>query len=396
MEATIEPRVALVHDWLTGMRGGEKCLEVLCRLWPTAELYTLLHQQGSVSKSIERLPIHTSFLQHLPGVGSYYRHLLPLMPAAVSSLRLPSRYDALLSLSHCVAKSVRAPLGVPHICYCFTPMRYAWQMREDYLRAADRVQGAAFRAAFALLRAWDRATSERVDHFIAISRTVQDRIRECYGRASTVIYPPVNTEYYRPAKARREDYYFVVSALVPYKRIEVAIAACTLLKRHLLVIGAGPEERRLRSCASPWVNFAGWQPNDVIRHHLQRCRALIFPGVEDFGMVPVEANACGAPVIAFGRGGAAETVLPLGGSPAPTGVWFDQQTPERLVEAVLHFEQNEDQIDPLDCRQQALRFHRERFESEIVEYVRQVIGQRRSALRFAEPTPLLGRLRRAG
>jgi glycosyltransferase involved in cell wall biosynthesis len=374
MEATPGLRVALVHDWLTGMRGGEKCLEALCRSWPHAGLYTLLHQPGRVSPIIEDRPIHTSFLQRLPQAHRYYRALLPLMPAAISHFRLPSRYDVVVSLSHCVAKSIRPPLGVPHVCYCFTPMRYAWHLCEEYLRDHGRLGGAALRAMLGLLRAWDRATADRVTHFVAVSQTVRERIRACYGRESVVIYPPVDSDFYFPAKARREDYYLVVSALVPYKRIDLAIAACAKLKRHLLVIGTGPEAERLRSAAASWVDFAGWQPDEVVRHHLQRCRALLFPGEEDFGIAPVEANACGAPVIAFGRGGATETIQPLDASEAPTGVWFHAQTPERLAEAILHFEDNEDQIDPLDCRRQALEFQKGRFEEEMAAYMRAAAG----------------------
>src|SRR5262245_56883644 len=317
--------VALVHDWLTGMRGGEKCLEVACRQYPQAELFTLLHELGSVSPLIEDRPIHTSFLDRLPKVKSYYRALLPLMPAAIDSFRLDRRFDLVLSFSHCVAKGIRPPHGVPHVCYCFTPMRYAWHQREAYLREQGLLKGTAMRGVLAMLRAWDRQAAERVTHFIAISKTVQERIRECYGRESTVIYPPVDTDFHRPARATRDDYYLIVSALAPYKRIDLAIEACKQLKRYLLVIGSGPTEERLKKLAGPMTRFTGWLPDEQVRHHLQRCRALLFPGEEDFGIVPVEANACGTPVIAFGRGGATESIVPLYGDRDPTGVWFEEQ-----------------------------------------------------------------------
>ena len=300
-------RLALVHDWLTGMRGGEKCLEVLCRAFPQATLYTLLHRPGSTSPAIESMTIRTSPLQRVPGAFRHYRHLLPLMPLAARAWK-PRNIDVVVSLSHCVAKAVRVPRGVPHVCYCFTPMRYAWQGRDSYLESwADRpVRRALAGGLLDRLRAWDRATARRVTHFVAISQTIRERIAACYERDSHVIPPPVDTEFYRPAvrSEPREEFYLVVSALVPYKRIDQAVAACTHLGRRLVVIGAGPERQRLEKMAGATIQFLGWQPDEVIRDHYRRCRALLFPGEEDFGIVPVEALACGSPVLALGRGGA--------------------------------------------------------------------------------------------
>src|SRR6516165_4847486 len=338
MDAT--PRVALVHDWLTGMRGGEKCLEVLCRRWPHAPLFTLLHRPGSVVPAIEDRPVHTTFLHHLPGAVRYYRYLLPLMPLAATTWRLPP-CDLVVSFSHCVAKSARPPQDVPHVCYCFTPMRYAWHMREAYFGREHGLKARIVERLLGFLREWDRRTAARVPHFIAISKTVQRRIAECYGRDSAVIYPPVDTDFYTPAAVPREDYYLAVSAFAPYKRLDLAIAACNRLHRRLLIIGSGQDEDRLRSLAGPTIHFLGWQPDEAIRDHLRRCRALIFPGEEDFGIVPVEANACGTPVIAFGRGGATETIVPLGGREAPTGIWFGEQRPDCLIEAIGQFAKSE-------------------------------------------------------
>ncbi len=382
MDANSSLRVALVHDWLTGMRGGEKCLEVLCRAWPNAKLYTLIHTAGKLSPPIENLRIHPSFLQRLPGVGRYYRHLLPLMPAAIESFRLP-RCDLAVSLSHCVAKSIRVPQGVPHVCYCFTPMRYLWHMRHTYFPKRRGIKAGALRAILGLLRDWDRRTAERVTHFVAISKTVQKRIHDCYGRDSDVIYPPVDTDFFTPARVRRDDYYLVVSALAPYKRLDLAIAACNQLKRYLLVIGSGQEERRLRALAGPTIQFAGWQPDDVVRDHLRRCRALLFPGEEDFGIVPVEANACGTPVIAYGCGGATETIVPAGADEEPTGLWFHEQTAEALMDTILDFEKEATEITPAACRRQALRFDRERFANELLNYLRDVMGRTSTGLRRA-------------
>jgi glycosyltransferase involved in cell wall biosynthesis len=363
-------RVVLVHDWLTGMRGGEKCLEPLARRWPAARLLTLFHTPGSVSPAIEGLAIRPSPLNRLPRVDRYYRYLLPVMPFAAGWTITDA--ELVVSLSHCVAKSARAPEGVPHVCYCFTPMRYAWHMREAYFRKAGllgRLKAAAVERLLSRIRAWDRRTADRVTHFIAISRTVQDRIRECYGRDSVVIYPPVDTDFYTPAAVEREDFYLVVSALAPYKRFDLAIDACARLGRKLVVIGSGQDMQKLKAKAGANVVFLGWQPDETIRDHLRRAKALLFPGEEDFGIVPLEAQACGCPVIAFGRGGATETVRPLGVVADPTGVFFAEQTAEAVMEAIERFERDADRFDPRSARRQAVQFRKERFESELFGYL---------------------------
>lgn len=345
-------RVALVHDWLTGMRGGEKCLEVLCQAFPDARLYTLIHRRGALSPSIERMDIRPSALQRLPQVHRHYRKLLPIMPLAARGWR-PEGVDLVVSLSHCVAKAVRVPAGVPHVCYCFTPMRYAWDGRDAYLANwTDRpVRRALARTLLDGLRVWDRATAARVTHFVAISRTIRDRIGRCYGRDSRVIQPPVDAGFYVPAEspaAPREPFYLVVSALVPYKRVEQAITACQALGRRLVVIGSGPERDRLERDAGPLVTFLGWQPDEVIRDHYRRCRALLFPGDEDFGIVPVEALACGAPVIALDAGGVAETV----DDPA-LGRLYPEPTAASLAEAVRAWEAAGCPHDPAAARRRA-------------------------------------------
>jgi glycosyltransferase involved in cell wall biosynthesis len=373
MDAIAAPRVVLVHDWLTGMRGGEKCLEVVCRRWPHAPLLTLLHRRGSVSPAIEDRDVRPSILQYLPQVSRYYRYLLPLMPFA-ARWRVPP-CELLVSFSHCVAKAAQPPAGVPHVCYCFTPMRYAWQMRHSYFGNAW-AQGLKARLLDRLLealRTWDRTTAARVTHFIAISRTVRQRIAECYGRDCVVIYPPVDTDFYTPAPVPREDFYLVMSAFAPYKRLDLAIEACNRLGRRLVVIGQGQDQKRLRRLAGPTVELLGWRSDEVIRDYYRRCRALLFPGEEDFGIVPLEAQACGAPVIAFGRGGATETIVPPKAARAATGVWFEEQVPDCLIAAMEGFEIGYQQFDPAEARRQALRFNRTRFAHELVGYLEQVL-----------------------
>jgi glycosyltransferase involved in cell wall biosynthesis len=384
MAANLEPRAVLVHDWLTGMRGGEKCLEVLCRRWPSAPLFTLLHKPGAVSSVIERRLVRTSFLQQFPGVERYYRYLLPLMPAASEAWRLPP-CELVVSFSHCVAKSVRVPHGVPHVCYCFTPMRYIWHQRNAYF-GAERLGGieSGFADRFlAFLRRWDQWTAARVTHFVAISRTVERRIQECYGRSSAVIYPPVDTDFFCPAPVRREDYYLAVSAFAPYKRLDLAIAACNRLRQRLLIIGSGQDADRLHARAGPTVHFLGWQPDKVVRDHYRRCRALLFPGEEDFGIVPVEAQACGAPVVAYGRGGCTETVIPPGSRRDPTGLWFDEQTVDCLVGSLQSFWARSSEFAPAAARCQALRFNQRRFEDELLAYLGTILRPGSMAARQA-------------
>jgi len=361
-------RVALVHDWLTGMRGGERCLEVFCELFPDADLFTLLHVPGSVSPVIESRRVETSFIQRLPNAAARYRSYLPLFPAAVSRFDLGG-YDLVLSSSHAVAKSVRVPPRALHVCYCFTPMRYVWDLYEEYFgRSAGALTRAVMPAVAALLRRWDRRTAARVHHFVAISHFVADRIWRAYGRAADVIHPPVDVTRFRLEEAPG-DFYLVVSALTPYKRIDLAVAAARRLGRRLVVVGTGPEARRLEALAGAGVEFLGWRDDTEVAELYARCSALIFPTLEDFGITPLEAMASGRPVIAFGRGGALETVVPPGSADPPTGLFFERQTVEDLIRAIQELERDPGRFEPKALRRRADTFDRPLFKERMRSYL---------------------------
>ena len=364
-----DTRFALVHDWLTGMRGGEKCLEVACELFPTAPIYTLLYVEGSVSETISSHPIVTSFAQKLPGIGKKYRQYLPLFPAAIKGLEV-APCDVVLSMSHCVAKSICAPEGATHVCYCFTPMRYVWDLFDQYF-GPDRVSPVkrlALKLIAWLLQKWDARTAGRVDQFVAISRYIASRIHRHYGCEADVIYPPVNCDAFRVAE-KHEDYYLVVSAFAPYKRVDLAIEAANRTGATLRIVGSGQDETRLRSLAGPTVEFLGWRSDEEIAELYARCKAFLFPGEEDFGITPLEAMASGRPVIAYGRGGALETVAPLDGDAPPTGVFFREQTVDAMCDAMRNLEKRLDDFNPSALRAHAMKFSRERFKEELKAYV---------------------------
>ena len=324
-------RVALVHDWLTGMRGGEKVLEVLCEINPDADIFTLFHQRGSVSDTIERHRIETSFVQYLPLARSHYRRYLPLFPVAIEQFDLDP-YELVISSSHCAAKAVIAPGRARHLCYCHSPMRYAWDQFDAYFGPA-RVGAAAsrwfYRPVLAAMARWDADTERRVQRFVANSRHVAGRIRRYYNRVATIVYPPVDTVFYHPADITPSSHFLVVSALVPYKRIELAMAACERLGAGLRIVGDGPDRARLEARASGRVEFLGRLTDSDIRDEYRKALAVILPGEEDFGIVPIEAQACGRPVVALARGGALETVID-----GENGVFFAEPDVEHLSAAL--------------------------------------------------------------
>lgn len=365
-------RVAIVHDWLTGMRGGERCLEAFLDLYPSADIFTLVHVPGSTSARIDSRVRGVSFLNKIPGIAKIYRGLLPLFPVAARSLKIEG-YDLVISLSHAAAKNVRLPEGVPHICYCFTPMRYIWDQAPAYFK------GPLLYLAQPILwplRLWDKRGAKRVTEFVAISSFIAARIRKFYGRRAVVIPPPVRSanevdqELTRDELAllnnQEEPFFLCAGALVPYKRVDVAIEACDKLNVPLWVVGKGPELDKLKASAGSKTRFFGHVSEAFLWECYRRCRALLFPGIEDFGIVPVECLASGRPVIAVQAGGAAETVdgvaVGADASSLPkmkSGVFVPKSgvgsAPE-FAKAIRYFSRIEGLFDPQVVRENAQRF----------------------------------------
>lgn len=360
-------RIALIHDWLTGMRGGEYVLEAIAEIFPRAELFTLVYLPGKVSPVLTSLRRHTSLLQKVPQVEKRYRHFLPLMPKLIERFDLEA-FDLVVSSSHCVAKGVRKRSDAVHVSYVHAPMRYMWDRYDDYFgpgKASLPVRAAA-RMIRARLQRWDRGVSgkDRVDVLIGNSHFISEQIKRAYGRESKVIFPFADISRFNvPRKAGRN--YLMVGAFAPNKRVDLAIEAFNRLKLPLVIVGAGQDETKLKKMAAPNVEFLGPLSNAAITDLYSKCRAFVFPGLEDFGITPLEAMASGAPVIAYGEGGAAETVT------EKTGLFFRPQTVDALMAAVHKFENGEVSFDEQACRARAAEFSRERFQREMIGVIRE-------------------------
>lgn len=390
-------RLALVHDWLTGRRGGERVLEALLDLWPQADLYTLVHVKGRVPRADEVRKIKTSCLQAIGGRGANFQWALPLFDSAMAAMRLRD-YDLVLSISHCAAKSIRPPPGVPHLCYCLTPPRYLWDLFDDY--ASSTLGPFALRVLEPLLRPlrdrWrqaDRARAQAVTRFVAISELVRERIRRCYGRKAGLVYPPVETSAFaaaaKPLSAKASQSYknadvLMVSALRPNKNLELAAKACALLDLSLTIIGEGSARARraLEQLGGPRLTILGEVSDQEVRRRVAAARLFLHPAVEDFGIAPVEAMAAGRPVIGLRSSGLAETVIDLrdasraGQAERATGVLFDEPTVPSLLGALRTFIANEDTFQPAAAQARAADFDRRRFEQGIRHEVEALLRSR--------------------
>lgn len=379
-------KVAVVHDWLVVSGGAEKVLQQIVECFPQADIFTLVDFLEDRS-CLRGRPVRSSFIQKLPFARKRYRGYLPLMPLAVEQLDL-SAYDLIISSSYAVAKGVLTGPDQLHVSYVHSPIRYAWDLQHQYLREAGLASG--FRSALArvllhYIRGWDSRSANGVDYLISNSRFVARRIKKVYGRDATVIYPPVDVSKL-PMRTEKEDFYFTASRMVPYKRMDLIVKAFSQTpERRLIVIGDGPEMRKIRAVAGSNVQILGYQPFEVLRDHLQRARAFVFAGEEDFGISIVEAQACGTPVIAFGKGGALESVVGLPKERA-TGVFFREQTEASLLSAVECFERNAHLIDAAYCRQNAERFTAERFKASLSAFVELRLARFRADLHASELT----------
>jgi glycosyltransferase involved in cell wall biosynthesis len=369
-------RTAIVCDWLVVYAGAERVIEQMLAVYPEAELLALFEFLPADQRAfLGGRPVRTTFLQHMPRARTSYRQYLPLMPAAIATLDV-SQYDVVISSSHAVAKGVRTRPDQLHLCMCYSPMRYAWDLRDQYLRETRLDHGLKGWLANGLLdrmQAWDLRTARRVDGFIAISHHIARRIRAAYGRDSTVIYPPVDVDYYTPGESR-EGFYLTASRLVPYKRVDLIVGAfASMPDRTLVVIGDGPEMAKVRAKAGPNVRLLGHQPGSVLREHLRRARAFVFAAEEDFGIAPLEAQACGTPVVGYAAGALPETVNGLD-TTEPTGVFFADQTADAIVRAVGIFEAESSRLSSEACRRNALRFSPKRFCQEFRDHVERLIS----------------------
>lgn len=356
-------KVSLLHHWLVSMRGGEKVLEQFCRMMPDADIHTLVTNtdSDSLSDTIRGHSIYTTILDKIPYANKYYKSLLPLFPAVIKHHKVKA--DFVLSSDASLIKGMHIPDDIPHVCYCHSPPRYLWDLQDDYLSAMSTLKAAVFSRITPYLQRFDMQAAGQVDHFIANSQFVRKRIKRIYSRESTVIHPPVDLQNFEPGHVS-EDFYLMVSALVPYKKVDIAVKTFNELGKPLIVIGEGSEFEKLEKMAAENITFLGSQPFEVLKKHYEHCKAFIFPGIEDFGITPLEAQASGKPVIAYKDGGALETVIE-----GKTGLFFEEQSAESLIDAIERYEQIENEFSPAACRNNAERFSPGRFRNEIKDFL---------------------------
>ena len=364
-------KIAIIHEWFVNYMGSERVVEQMLQCFPQADLFSLVDflppdQRGFIMNK----PVKTSFIQNLPWAKTQYRNYLPLMPLAVEQFDL-SGYDLILSSSHAVAKGVLVGPDQLHISYIHSPIRYAWDLQHQYLAESNLKFGLKswlVRYLLHKIRLWDSRSANGVDQLIANSNFIARRITKTYRRDAAVIYPPVDVSGFA-FQSQKEDFYLTASRMVPYKKMPMIVQAFAAMPdKRLVVIGDGPEFDKCRAVAGPNVQLMGWQPFDVLKSHMQRARAFVFAAEEDFGITPLEAQACGTPVIAFGKGAVLETIQGLDHA-APTGLFFDHQTPDSVVAAVQQFEAEHHRITPQACRDNAVRFAPERFRAEFTAFV---------------------------
>ena len=366
-----KPNVGIVADWLVTYAGAERVIKEFLDIFPESELYSIVDfLQPEARNELHGKHAVTSFIQNLPKSKNNYQKYLPLMPLAIEQLDVSS-HDIILSSSHAVAKGILTGPDQLHISYVHSPIRYAWDLQHQYLREAGFNRGIKASIVKYLLhkiRLWDYRTANGVDHFIANSQFISRRIKKVYNRESTVIYPPVDVERFT-LNDKKEDYYFTASRMVPYKRIDLIVEAFSKMpEKKLIVIGDGSEIGKVKSKASKNVEILGYQPNHIMLEHMQNAKAFVFAAEEDFGITPVEAQACGTPVIAFGKGGSLETIRPLGVD-KPTGLFFSEQSIESIISQVNAFEKNIEIFEPENCRLNSLRFSSSRFKNEIDNFI---------------------------
>jgi glycosyltransferase involved in cell wall biosynthesis len=371
----VKLRIAIVHDWLVTYAGAEKVLEQMLNVFPDADLFSIVDFIPQDQRSfIHNKKVQTSFIQKIPGAKKRYRNLLPLMPLAIEQFDL-SKYDLVLSSSHAVAKGVLTGPDQVHISYVHSPIRYAWDLQHQYLKESgldSGPKGLITKWLLHKIRLWDYRTSNGVDHFVSNSKFISKRIKKVYGRDSQVLYPPVDVSRFE-FKENKEDFFITASRMVPYKKIDLIVEAFSKMPdKKLVVIGDGPDFNKIKSKAGENITLLGYQSSEILIDYMQRAKAFVFAAEEDFGITPVEAQACGTPVIAFGKGGALETIKGYGISENPTGVFFSKQEISDIISAVNKFENIKTDIDPIDCRKNAISFSEEEFRENLKKVVKEI------------------------